>query len=182
MHSHSISYQVALGGTLASFCLLALFITGVLPMFYLLMPMLCSVLVMVMAAATSSYWACIMYLAVGVLSLFITPNKDASLIFILFFGHYPLLRPFFNRIHPMFLRVLIKLVIFNVCIGCYLALIIALFGLDTFLESTGDFGKYSIAVLLCMMNVMFLCFDFSLGNAIQLYYKKMQPKLHLHAR
>ncbi|MGN1223550.1 MAG: hypothetical protein ACI4TG_00425, partial [Ruminococcus sp.] len=103
MHSQPLPYRIALGGTLASFCLLALFVTGVLPMFYLVMPMICSLLVMIMAATTTPYWAFIMYLAVGVLSLFITPNKDASLIFILFFGHYPLIRPFLSRIRPAIL-------------------------------------------------------------------------------
>ena len=97
MRQQPLPYRIALGGTLASFCLLFLFITGVLPMFYLIMPMLCSLLILIMAETTSPYWAFIMYLAVGVLSLFITPNKDASLIFILFFGHYPLLRPIANN-------------------------------------------------------------------------------------
>ena len=91
MRQQPLPYRIALGGTLASFCLLFLFITGVLPMFYLIMPMLCSLLILIMAETTSPYWAFIMYLAVGLLSLFITPHKDASLIFILFFGHYPLL-------------------------------------------------------------------------------------------
>ena len=79
MRQQPLPYRIALGGTLASFCLLFLFITGVLPMFYLIMPMLCSLLILIMAETTSPYWAFIMYLAVGVLSLFITPNKDAFL-------------------------------------------------------------------------------------------------------
>ena len=111
MRQQPLPYRIALGGTLASFCLLFLFITGVLPMFYLIMPMLCSLLILIMAETTSPYWAFIMYLAVGVLSLFITPNKDASLIFILFFGHYPLLRPYLSRIRPGILRILIKLAV-----------------------------------------------------------------------
>lgn len=181
MRKQSISYRVALGGTLASFCLLSLFITGVLPMFYLVMPMLCSLLIMVMASATTPYWAFIMYLAVGVLSLFITPNKDASLIFILFFGHYPLIRPFLQRIRIGFLRILIKLIVFNVCIGCYFGMIIALFGMAEFLESTGDFGKYGAILLLACLNVMFLCYDFSIVTGVRFYELRIQPKLHLQA-
>ena len=34
MRQQPLPYRIALGGTLASFCLLFLFITGVLPMFY----------------------------------------------------------------------------------------------------------------------------------------------------
>ena len=143
MRQQPLPYRIALGGTLASFCLLFLFITGVLPMFYLIMPMLCSLLILIMAETTSPYWAFIMYLAVGVLSLFITPNKDASLIFILFFGHYPLLRPYLSRIRPGILRILIKLLIFNLCIGCYFGLVIFLFGMAEFLDNLGEFGKWN---------------------------------------
>lgn len=179
MHSQPLPYRIALGGTLASFCLLALFVTGVLPMFYLIMPMLCSLLVMIMAATTTPYWAFIMYLAVGILSLFITPNKDASLIFILFFGHYPLIRPFLSRIRPAVLRYIVKLLIFNVCIGCYFGLIIALFGLGEFLESLGEFGKYGAYILVGSLNLMFLCYDFSLVTGMEFYRAKVLPKLHL---
>lgn len=62
MRQQPLPYRIALGGTLASFCLLFLFITGVLPMFYLIMPMLCSLLILIMAETTSPYWAFIMYL------------------------------------------------------------------------------------------------------------------------
>jgi hypothetical protein len=179
MHNPPITYRIALGGTLASFCLLALFITGVLPMFYLIMPMLCSLLVMVMASATSPYWAFIMYLAVSTLSVFITPNKDACLIFILFFGHYPLLRPYLSRIRPFPLRLILKLILFNLCMAAYFGLMIALFGMAEFLESTGEFGKYGVLILVGMLNVMFLCYDFSLVTGMEFYRQHVLPKLHL---
>lgn len=179
MRQQPLPYRIALGGTLASFCLLFLFITGVLPMFYLIMPMLCSLLILIMAETTSPYWAFIMYLAVGVLSLFITPNKDASLIFILFFGHYPLLRPYLSRIRPGILRILIKLLIFNLCIGCYFGIVIFLFGMAEFLENLGEFGKYGAYILAGCLNVMFLSYDFSLVTGMEFYRVKVLPKLHL---
>ena len=167
MRQQPLPYRIALGGTLASFCLLFLFITGVLPMFYLIMPMLCSLLILIMAETTSPYWA------------FITPNKDASLIFILFFGHYPLLRPYLSRIRPGILRILIKLLIFNLCIGCYFGLVIFLFGMAEFLDNLGEFGKYGAYILAGCLNVMFLSYDFSLVTGMEFYRVKVLPKLHL---
>ncbi len=96
----SYSYRIALGGILASLCLLCMFLTGVFPMFYLLLPMGSSALISIMAMETSPYWGFLTYLAVGLLSFFITPNKDAALVFLIFFGYYPLLRPKLKKIRP----------------------------------------------------------------------------------
>ena len=76
MRQQPLPYRIALGGTLASFCLLFLFITGVLPMFYLIMPMLCSLLILIMAETTSPYWAFIMYLAVPLASPLSQPDSS----------------------------------------------------------------------------------------------------------
>ena len=82
----SVSYRIALGGIIASLCMLSMFLTGVFPMFYLLLPMASSVLIFIMAIETSTYWGFLTYLSVGILSIFVTPNKDAALAFLLFFG------------------------------------------------------------------------------------------------
>ena len=40
--SQSLSYHIALGGIIAALCIACMFLTGVFPMFYLILPMLAS--------------------------------------------------------------------------------------------------------------------------------------------
>lgn len=174
---HSMSYRIALGGTLASMCLLSQFITGVFPVFYIIMPMICGILVTVMAAETSTWWGFLMYLAVSILSLFVTPNKDAALIFILFFGHYPLIRPYLYRIRIKPLIYGAKLLIYNICVLAYFFLTVYLFGMDELLKEMGDFGRYGAFILLGTVNMMFISYDYLMDISMEVYRKRLHPKI-----
>ncbi len=173
----SISYRIALGGTLASMCLLSQFVTGVVPAFYIIMPMICGVLVMVMAEETNLRWGLLMYLAVSTLSLFVTPNKDAALIFILFFGHYPLIRPYISKLPVRMLIFPIKLILYNACILTYFFLTVYLLGMDELLEEMGEFGSYGAIILLVTANLMFVSYDYLMDVAIEIYRKQLHPKI-----
>ena len=81
----NISYRVALGGIVSSFCLMAMFLTGVFPVLYLVLPMIAGILMLIVVTEVSIPWALLTYLAVGLLSLFVTYDKEAALVFILFF-------------------------------------------------------------------------------------------------
>ena len=76
--SQSLSYHIALGGIIAALCIACMFLTGVFPMFYLILPMLASAFIYIMTLETGGYWGFLTYLSVGLLSVFVTPNKDAS--------------------------------------------------------------------------------------------------------
>ena len=173
----SLSYRIALGGTLASMCLLCQFITGVFPVFYIVMPMICGVLVTVMAEETGRKWAFLMYLAVGTLSLFITPNKDAALIFIMFFGHYPLVRPVLSGMKVKPLGFALKVLFFNMCIILYFFLTVYILGMEELIEEMGELGKYGAVILLGTANTMFLSYDYLMDIATDLYRKKLHPKI-----
>ena len=86
--SQSLSYHIALGGIIAALCIACMFLTGVFPMFYLILPMLASAFIYIMTLETGGYWGFLTYLSVGLLSVFVTPNKDASLAFLFFFGYF----------------------------------------------------------------------------------------------
>ena len=87
-----ISYRVALGGIITALCLLLMFLTGVMPLLYLALPMVAGALLLIIVSEIGTGWAVLTYAAVSLLSIFVTFDKEAALIFILFFGHYPILR------------------------------------------------------------------------------------------
>lgn len=175
--TQSFSYRIALGGIIASLCMLCMFLTGVIPMFYLLLPMAASGLIYTMALETSTYWGFLTYVAVGVLSIFITPNKDAALVFLLFFGYYPLLRPKMDKSRLRFFSFLLRLALFNAAVLVFFWGSVYLLGADELLESLGDYGKYGGWILLGIANLMFLSYDYIMGAFPTIYRRHLKTRI-----
>ncbi|MCR4796055.1 MULTISPECIES: hypothetical protein [Ruminococcus] len=171
-----ISYRVALGGIVSALCLVTMFLAGVLPALYLLLPGIAGILLMIIAVEVNTGWAFLTYLAVSLLSVFVTFDKEAALIFIMFFGHYPILRFYIEKIPLRLLKLIIKLAIFNVCIIGYFYITVYFLGLDEMLEEFDDMGRYGAYIMLGISNLVFLVYDLDLDFMYKLYRKRLMPK------
>ena len=171
-----ISYRVALGGIVSALCLVTMFLAGVLPALYLLLPGIAGILLMIIAVEVNTPWAFLTYIAVSLLSMFITFDKEAALIFIMFFGHYPILRAYIQKISLKLFRCTIKLAIFNVCIIGYFYVTVYLFGMKDMLEQLDDLGRYGSYIMLFITNLLFLVYDLDLDFMLNLYRKKLMPR------
>jgi hypothetical protein len=171
-----ISYRVALGGIVSALCLVTMFLAGVLPALYLLLPGIAGILLMIIAVEVNTPWAFLTYISVSLLSLFITFDKEAALIFIMFFGHYPILRGYIQKIPLKLLRTIIKLAVYNVCIIGYFYVTVYILGLQDLLEELDDFGKYGSYIMLGITNVIFLIYDLDLDFMLNLYRKTLMPR------
>lgn len=171
-----VSYRVALGGIISALCLLCMFMAGIIPAFYLILPMAAGVLLMIIASEVSISWAVLTYISVSILSIFITADKEAALVFIMVFGHYPILRYYLERMKFKVLRYFIKLAVFNICVIAFFYVTVFVFGIDQMLEEMEEFGKYGAAILLALANVIFVLYDFNLGAIYTLYLKQLMPK------
>ncbi len=172
-----VSYRVALGGIVSALCLVTMFLAGVLPAFYLLLPMIAGVLMMIIAVEVSRSWAFLTYIAVSLLSLLVTFDKEAALVFIMIFGHYPIVRLYLQKIPLKGLRAFIKLIIFNICVLSYFYVTVYIFGLDEMLEEFDDYGKYGAYAMLALCNVVFLMYDVNLDACYNIYRRRFAAKL-----
>ena len=175
--SGKISYRVALGGIVSAFCLMGMFLTGVFPLLYLVLPMICGVLLLIIVNEVSTKWAWLTYITVSLLSLFVTYDKEAALIFIMFFGCYPIVQKFLNRLKPRLLRILVKLAIFNAVMFLYFRINVYVLGLTDLLEAVKDFGRYGAAILLIILNPFFLMYDYSLTTLGRMYENILKPRI-----
>ena len=171
-----ISYRVALGGIVSALCLVVMFLAGGMPALYLLLPMIAGVLLMIIAVEVNKGWAFLTYVSVSLLSLFITFDKEAALIFIMFFGHYPILRMFIQKIKPTFIRRIVKFLIFNACVLAYFYTTVFLFGMDEILDEFEEFGKYGGYIMHGLANIVFLLYDINLDFTYKLYKDRIMPK------
>lgn len=174
---NNVSYKVALGGIISSLCMLSMFAVVVMPFLYLTMPMIAGALITIIAVEVNKSWAFLTYAAVGLLSIFVIPNKEASLIFILLFGYYPIINELIDKLKSRFLRIAVKFVVFNiVAVADYYATLYIL-GISDMTEDFAMFGKLGIYIFWALCNVIFFVYDYALKGCIEVYVKILKPKI-----
>ncbi|MDD6344788.1 MAG: hypothetical protein PUA51_00960 [Oscillospiraceae bacterium] len=171
------AYKTALGGIVSALCLLTMFMTGIFPALSILLPMISGVFMMIIVSEISISWAFLTYIAVSLLSMIVTFDKEAVLLFIMFFGHYPITRFLIDKIPSQTVRFLIKLTVFNICVISFFMLTTYIMGLTAFLEEIKGFGKYGIPIILAFVNFIFLLYEYNLNIFYELYEKRLRPAL-----
>ena len=164
------SGQVALGGIATGMCIALMFATGMIPFSYYALPALAGLVLIAVREENGLSTALIVFAAVSLLSVFVVPIKEAALLFIAFFGYYPILQETFAKIRPKVLSWVVRLVIFNTAV-------VAAYWVTEILEEFGDFGKYSVLVLLAFANVFFVIYDGAVKNITLAYRNWFRPKI-----
>lgn len=171
------SGQVALGGIATGMCIALMFATGMIPFSYYALPALAGLVLIAVREENGLSTALIVFAAVSLLSVFVVPIKEAALLFIAFFGYYPILQETFAKIRPKALSWVVRLVIFNAAVVTAYWVIVNVFGITEILEEFGDFGKYSVLVLLAFANVFFVIYDGAVKNITLAYRNWFRPKI-----
>ena len=171
-----ISYRVALGGIVSALCLVTMFLAGIMPALYILLPMIAGVFLMIIAEEVSTKWALLTYISTGILSMFITADKEAALLFVMIFGHYPIIRYFLQRIRFSPLRFAVKLIVFNAGFAAFFYTTVYLFSIEQMLESINGIGRYGWIAALIVCNFIFVMYDYLLDRICIIYRHRMRPK------
>lgn len=170
------STRIALGGMFSALCLVLMFMTGMIPFATYAIPAAAGVMLLPVMEEVGTQTAVLVYVAVSVLSVFIVPDREAAMMFVAFFGYYPILKQYLDRIPLRLPRVACKLAIFNAMIIAGYYMIIVLLGMPDIAADMGDFGKYSAAVLLGCGNLVFIIYDFALVKYYRLYVGWFKPR------
>lgn len=176
MECKNASYKVALGGVISSMSLFVMFLTGILPAFYIAFPMLAGGLLLVIVSDVGVKWAFVTYIGIGLLSLFITPDKEAALMFILLFGHYPILKQYIDKLKIMPLRLVLKIAVYNICIVTIFKLSMLVLGVEDMFADFEFLGKYVVPVLLAFTTLVFLVYDQILNSYMIIYKDYFKPR------
>lgn len=171
-----ISYKVALGGVLAAVALLIMFTTGLAPFLTYVAPMFAGMLAIMMMVEVSYGWATLTYVAVAILCILITPDREAAFLYIFFFGYYPIVKGLIEKIKNGVLRWFLKFAVFNIStVTCYF-LIINLFGMKDVFDSLNSMGKYGLLIFWIAANFTFLIYDNFLNSVAIMYVKWFRTK------
>ena len=166
------SYQIALGGVLAALAVVLMTLGCLIPVATYVSPMLCTVLLVFVKQSCGNTIAWTWYGAVCLLSLLLSPDKEAAGVF-LALGYYPIIQPVLERSK---LRWIWKILFFNgVSIALYLILIY-LFGFDQIISDFQELGKIGLSIALILGNICFILLDKLLHLVALKFYRKKATK------
>lgn len=172
-----LSFKITLGGIVAAMSLIFMFFTGVVPIMAYTLPALAGAFLIVIVIELGKKWAILTYATVSILSFFLTPDKEAAMLFTMFLGYYPIIKSFLEKIKFRPLEYVSKIAIFNVSIILAYQIIIRIFSTPELLDEFKEFGKYSIPIFLIAANVAFILYDIALTGVISTYINTFRPKI-----
>jgi len=163
----------ALAGVVTALSVILLQLGAVIWIFAYVMPLLCGVLMIAVTESGGKKTAVLVYVAVSVLSMLLLTDKESALLYVLFFGYYPILRERLDRLSSKAVRAVLKLLVFNAGVVAAELLATFVFGIpfDEFL------GKWGAVLLLALGNLMFVIYERLLGILKILYIRRLKPKL-----
>ena len=166
------SSRTALGGLIAALSVTMMLLTTVIPVLSYALPAIAGVLLILIVIEVDKKWAFGVYAAVSLLSLLILPDKEAAMMYVFFFGHYPIMKAILEGKCKGFVLWLFKFLLFNVSVVAAYLIIIYVFQLP--FEEMEEYGKWAVYGLLGLGNIVFIVYDIALSRLVMLYELKLR--------
>ena len=171
------SYKTALGGILSAAAVSVMFLGGIIPFATYISPILASLCVMIIHTELGAKQSLIVFCAIAILSLLLSPDKEATMIFSVFFGYYPAARHLIEKIRKKSLVFFIKLLLFNLTvIGSYMIVCLILF-VPAIASDFKEMSMIMIIVLAAAGNITFLLYDKMISRVMIRYVYRIRPGL-----
>ena len=174
---HDESRRIALAGVFGALSLTFMLVGGILPLATFAAPAIAGILIMPVTIEFGRKTGWLLYAAIGLLSLLLVSDREMSLIFLFFFGFYPLLKTNLERLHTHTGRLLAKFAVFNLCVISMYALILLVFPIPAINAEFAEMGWGFAGVLLAMGNVTFAVYDAAVARLVSLYCARLRPRL-----
>jgi hypothetical protein len=147
-------------------------ITSYFPYLTYAIPAIAGLFIMVIVIEVDTRWAAVGYV-VSALITFLMAEPEAKMLYIMFFGYYPIVKSVFERVKSRILEYLLKFAVFNLAVILCYTVVSTVFGIS--LENMDDFGKYTGLVLLAAGNIVFPIYDTCVSRMAQYYCVKLHP-------
>ena len=169
--------RTALGGILSALALSFLFLGSVFPFAEIAGPALASVCVLLAAVEFSAKAAAAVYAAVSLLGFLVVPDKESVLLFIFFFGWFPMLKLRADLQLGPLPSLLVKLACFNISVFLMYWLILKIFVMKSVAAEFSDYSVGMYILLIVLSNITIVIMDFAFSKVIFLYRNVWRKKL-----
>lgn len=166
------SSKCALGGIVAALSLVMMISVAVIPFLTYALPAAAGMLIVFMFVETDKKWAFGVYCTVAILGMLLVPDKEVAVMYLAFFGYYPIIKSVFEARLGNALSWILKVAAFAATmVGAY-ALMIRFMGVT--IDETEEFGAWAIPILLGTGTLAFIIYDIALTKMITLYFMQWQ--------
>lgn len=165
---NSNTKTIATGGICLALAVICLYFASFVPGAELTLYALASVFVAVMADERGVAGGALVYAGASILAFLIVPAKLGILPFVFFFGIYPLIKFYAERIHNRAAQFAVKLVLF-----CCVFFVAFIFFRELFFKNI-KLPDVSVWLLAIGGIVMFILYDYILTMIIKLYRRKVK--------
>lgn len=163
------SKKTAFAAILCALGIVIMYVGSIIDLLDITMACMASFLIVVSVLELGASYPLLIYFCTSVLSFLILPNKSVCLIYILFFGFYPMLKRILERMRMIFSWIC-KIALFNVMLIAYYFLAEKLFFIKI---------EESKIVMTVLLNVIFVTFDLVLTMFVSFYVYKIRKRLRL---
>lgn len=154
---------------------MVMFFTGIIPVATIALPAIAGCLLIPVVAELGVSWGFGVYAVCSVLCLMLTPDREAALFYILFFGHYPVLIGVLGNIKNGIAQAVVKYAVFNAAAIAETVLSVYVLGIPW--ENISILGGFTPIVLLALGNVVFYLYDRAMRGLIAAYFVKLHGKV-----
>lgn len=168
------SLKIAFCGITTALSILFMFLGGVIYLFSYIMPMLAGVLMIMVKKTFGTSSAVLTYVSTSLLSFILVADKECMLMYVMFFGFYPILKCYLEKIKNKPVRFIVKSVIFNLLMLLVQVILFYVFGIP-FFENEG--GIALMVLFVVMLNILFIVYDFMLNKILIVYEIKLEPRI-----
>ena len=137
-------------------------------------PAIAGVFMMIIAIEVSHKWAYVSYFASAVL-IFMLAENEAKILYILFFGIYPILKGSIEGLRRRVPEYIIKFSVFNIAMLLEVFLSVHLLGIP--LDGMGFAGAYFYLIFAIAANVFFIVYDIALSRLVMLYMYRFHDRI-----
>ena len=170
-----LSGKIAFAGVICCLSVVCMLLT-IVPTMEIGLPALAGCFLVLPTIELGKRYGFLCYGATAFLALLLAPSVEAKVLFVLFFGYYPVLKAWIESLQSAVLQWGAKLLLFNATIcASYWLLIKVLTAVP--LDDVAVFGVYLPVVLLLLGNVVFGVYDIALTRVISTYLRFGQPRL-----
>lgn len=152
----------------------AFMLTSYFPYLTYAIPAIAGLFVMVVVIELDCKWAAGAYLSSAVL-VFLSAEPESKLLYVLFFGYYPIIKAMLERCRKPLLEWPAKIILFNAAVLVVYLVLGKAIGFS--MEEFGNFGRYGAYLLLAAANAVFILYDIAVSRIAMTYMYMLHPKI-----
>lgn len=172
------SKVIAYSGVATALSVVMLFLGSIFWVLGYTMPLVASLVMIILLDSISQKSALLTFISTSIISFILLNDKECVLLYVLFFGYYPLIRDKINYIKPKFLSYLLKFITFNAAMVLTQVLCVYVFGIPF----DDMFGKWGIVLFVLCLNLVFVVFDKLYTLLLKLYRIKLKKKVEKYIK